>query len=166
MSDFQIINGQLGTQGIALNSTTQNQFLGRIVQAEDTASTAYGTGEFIYAQGVASTVVGSVVTISEDDFTTALAVANGVGRTALAMSACVASEFGWYQISGKGVAKSLAANADNVAQYLTATAGSLDDAVVAGDRVHRLISGSAVDTPSSGLIEVEMDRPSTDNIAD
>tara|TARA_R110000803_G_scaffold27833_4_gene64788 strand:- start:4087 stop:4590 length:504 start_codon:yes stop_codon:yes gene_type:complete len=167
MSDFKIIApAVLGSQDIASNSTTQNHDLGFCVQAEDDASTAYGVGEFIYAKGLAATVVGSVVTISEDDFSTALAVANGVGKTAFAMSACVAGEYGWYQTSGKAVAKSLASNADNVAQYLTATAGSLDDAVVAGDRIHRAISGSAVDTPSSGLIEMEIDRPSTDNIAD
>ena len=85
---------------------------------------------------------------------------------ATAMSINVAGSYGWYQISGKAVAKSKAANADNVAQYLTSTAGSCDDAVVAGDRIHGFISGSAVDTPSTGLIEIEMNYALTDNIAD
>tara|TARA_R110000803_G_scaffold60111_2_gene119188 strand:+ start:1857 stop:2357 length:501 start_codon:yes stop_codon:yes gene_type:complete len=166
MSDFKRTDGVIGSQAFDANSSTQLHTLGREACGEDFATTDYGEGIFVYVKGVASTVVGSVVTISEDDWSTALATANGVGRTAFAMSACVAGEFGWYQICGKAVAKSKAANADNAAQYLTSTAGSLDDAVVAGDRVHRGISASAVDTPSAGLIEIEIDRPSTDNIAD
>ena len=47
--------------------------------------------------------------------------------------------------------------------YATSTAGSIDDAVVAGDRVKLAIGASAVDTPSSGLAEFEIQRPYMDD---
>ena len=164
MSDFVNIGSQSYDQGIAVNSTTKNAPLGAVVQAKDVASTDYGVGDFIYLQGVASTAVGSVVLIDQDDFTTTLATADDTGYIAFAMAATVANEYGWYQIAGKCVAKALASCADNASLYLTATAGSLDDAVVAGDRVKGYCkSASAVDTPSSGLIEVDTRNPFVDN---
>ena len=166
MSDFKITDTVVGSQAIDETSTTQNHPLGTIVRATDSASTAYGAGEFIYLAGVASTVVGSFVTYNEDSHSSTLLVANAVGGVALAMSINVASSYGWYQISGKAVGKVKASFADNAAVYGTATAGSADDAVVAGDRVHRCISASAIDTPSTGLAELEIQRPSVDNIAD
>jgi hypothetical protein len=164
MSDFKNIGSQVYDQGIAVNSATQKATLGTVIEAKDTASTAYGAAEFIYLKGVASTVVGSVVLIDQDDFSTSLAVANDVGYLAVAMAATVAGEFGWYQITGKAVIKGLAGLADNASLYLTATAGSLDDAVVAGDRVKGYAkTASALDTPSTGLAEADIRNPFVDN---
>lgn len=157
---FHITDTVIGTQPIATTSTTQNHPLGTIVRAVDPT---YGEGEFIYLSGVASTAVGSWVTVHEDGFTTTLLAANDIGRVAVAMSANVASQYGWYQISGKAVGKALASYADNGLVYATATAGSVDDAVVAGDRVKKAIGASAVDTPSTGLAEFEIDRPFMDD---
>ena len=64
------------------------------------------------------------------------------------------------------VGKVKASFADDANCYLTSTAGSLDDAVVAGDRVHNCIGGSAIDTPSTGLALLELNYPHTDDIAD
>ena len=150
-------------QNIGDTSTTQNQVLGTIVQAVDVDSTAYGAGEFIYLKGVASTVLGSFVTYNADDNSTALLAANAIGPVAVAMSINVASSFGWYQISGKAVGKALASYADNGLVYATSTAGSIDDAVVSGDRVKLAKGASAVDTPSSGLAEFEIQRPFMDD---
>jgi hypothetical protein len=152
-----------GVQKIADNSTTQYHPLGTIVQAFDST---YLTGEFMYLQGVASTAVGSWVSIVMDGGTTVLLAANATGPVGIAMSACVANEYGWYQIRGTGVGKALASYADNADVYITATGGSVDDAVVAGDRVHNAKGASAVGTPSSGLAEFELMYPHTDNIAD
>jgi len=149
-----------GNQAIADTSTTQKHPLGTIVRAVDPT---YGEGEFIYLLGVANTAVGSWVTVHEDGFTTTLLAANDIGRTAISMSANVASQYGWYQISGKAVGKALAGYVDNALVYATATAGSVDDAVVAGDRVKKAIGASAVDTPSTGLAEFEIDRPFMDD---
>lgn len=157
---FIITDTVAGAQAIADTSTTQKHPLGTIVRAKDPT---YGEGEFIYLSGVASTAVGSWVTVHEDGFTTTLLAANDIGRTAVAMSANVASQYGWYQISGKAVGKALTGYADNGLVYATATAGSVDDAVVAGDRVKKAIGASAVGTPSSGLAEFEIDRPFMDD---
>lgn len=164
MSDYKIIFNSVIAQGIASNETTELVPLGTVVQAKDRAATDYGVGTFIYLKGVASTVVGSVVLIDQDDYSTSLATANDVGYLAVAMSASVASEFGWYQITGKAVIKGLASLADNASLYLTSTAGSLDDAVVAGDRVKGYAkTASALDTPSTGLAEADIRNPFVDN---
>jgi hypothetical protein len=163
MSDYQIVNPIVGTQNIADTSTTQNQPLGTIVEAVDRASTAYGAGEFVYLKGVASTVLGSFVTYNADDNSTALLAANAIGPVATSMSINVASSYGWYQIGGKAVGKALASYADNGLVYATSTAGSIDDAVVSGDRVKLALGASAVDTPSSGLAEFEIQRPFMDD---
>jgi hypothetical protein len=79
------------------------------------------------------------------------------------MSACVADNYGWFQIKGKAVGKALTAFADNANVYSTSTAGSVDDTVVAGDRVKNAKGASAVGTPSAGLAEFEIDRPFVDD---
>tara|TARA_R110000822_G_scaffold211673_1_gene347263 strand:- start:366 stop:857 length:492 start_codon:yes stop_codon:yes gene_type:complete len=157
---FRVVHGG---QGIATTSTSQEQDLGSIVQAWDST---YLTGEFIYLKGVASTVVGSFVTYNLKDCTTALLVANAIGPVAVSMSINVASSYGWYQISGTAVGKAKTGFADNAAVYGTSTAGSIDDAVVAGDRVHNAKGASALDDPSTGLAKFELNRPHTDDIAD
>lgn len=157
---YRIVDPIIGSQAIAETSTTQRHQLGTVVRASDPT---YGSGEFIYLSGVASTAVGSWVTYHEDDYSTTLLAANDIGQVAVAMSANVASQYGWYQIKGKAVGKALANYADNGLVYATATAGSIDDAVVAGDRVKKAIGASAVGTPSSGLAEFEIDRPFMDD---
>ncbi len=92
----------VGAQPIAVTSTTQNHPIGTIVRAVDPT---YGEGEFIYLAGVASTAVGSIVTYNTSSGTTALAPVgtNKPQPVAVAMSANVASSWGWYQISGIAV---------------------------------------------------------------
>ena len=163
MSTFVPVNGRVSPQAIADTSTTQLLPLGTRVKAVDVASTAYGEGEFIYLKGVASTAVGSVVLFAQDDHSTSLLAANDIGPVACAMSANVASQYGWYQIYGKAVAKGLSGLVDNANVYATATAGSIDDAVVAGDRVKNAKTASALDTPSTGLVELEIQYPFMDD---
>tara|TARA_R110002111_G_scaffold170741_9_gene236467 strand:- start:6947 stop:7438 length:492 start_codon:yes stop_codon:yes gene_type:complete len=147
-------------QAIAETSTTEKMRVGTRIKCHDAT---YGVGEFIYLKGVASTAVGSWVTFNDDDSSTALLAANAIGPVAVAMSANVASQYGWYQIYGKAVGKALASYADNGLVYATATAGSIDDAVVAGDRVKLAKGASAVDTPSTGLAEFEIQYPYMDD---
>lgn len=151
---FIVTDAVAGTQAIADTSTTQKHPLGTIVRATDAT---LGAGEFIYLLGVASTAVGSWVTYNSDDFSTTLLVPNAIGPVAVAMSANVASQYGWYQIQGKASAKS-ADVADNAKVYIDTTAGQCDDAVVAGDKVHNAKWASADDT-STGRAEVEIARP-------
>jgi hypothetical protein len=112
-----VIDSQIGgSQPVTDTSTTARHPVGTIVRAHDADGT-FGGAEFIYLKGIGSTVVGSVVTYSLGTFATALApVGTGLPQPiAFAMSANVANQFGWYQISGIAVAKktlatSLAAN--------------------------------------------------------
>lgn len=100
---FRPVNTTIGVQPIADTSTTKNHPLGTIIRAVDPT---LGEGEFIYLQGIGSTVVGSIVNY-DDNFVTALdtAAVSGPSRPlAVAMSANVASQYGWYQISGLAVA--------------------------------------------------------------
>ena len=97
------INTLPGAQPIAETSTTKKHLLGTIVRATDAT---LGEGEFIYLQGIGSTVVGSIVSYGVG-FVTALDTAAATGPSnplAIAMSANVASQYGWYQISGMAVA--------------------------------------------------------------
>lgn len=157
---YTVAENMLIGQLIADTSTTAKHELGLIIRAKDPT---YGVGEFIYLKGVASTTANSWVTYNLDDWSTALLAANAIGPVAIAMSACVASNYGWYQISGKGVGKVLASFADNGNVYATATAGSIDDAIVAGDRVKGAVGASAIGTPSAGLAEMELARPFMDD---
>lgn len=151
----------LGLQPIAGTSTTQLHPLGTKIYA---SHATYGSGEFVYLLGVASTVVGSWATINYDDGSTALLAANAIGPVGVAMSINVASQYGWYQVRGKAVGKAAAEYADNGLVFITATGGIVDDAPVDGDMVHLAKGASAVDTPSTGLAEFEIQYPYTDDI--
>jgi hypothetical protein len=153
---WKIYDPIIGLQAIDATETSATHTLGSRIKAKHVT---YGVGEFIYLKGVASTVVGSVVLINPDDWSTSLATANDVGKLGVAMSANVANQYGWYQIYGKGAAKVLTGFVDNADCYLTATAGSVDDADVAGDYVRGMKGASAIDTPSTGLAEVELGYP-------
>lgn len=160
---YTIMNQQLGCPAIADVHTAGYVAawkLGDIVKAVDPT---YGVGEFIYLKGLDSTAVGTWVTYNQDDNSTTLLAANAIGPVAVAMSASVTGKYGWYQISGKAIGKALSGYADDALVYATATAGSVDDTVVAGDRVKNAKGASAVDTPSAGLAEFEIQRPWMDD---
>lgn len=155
---------------MALGSVTASLFDGDVDNVDTTLRQPLGTkagdkdgNEFIYLSGVASTVAGSWVSFDEAHVTTLL-VANAKGRVAVAMAAIVASSYGWYQIYGKNtIALALTGFADNANIWSTATAGSIDDAVVAGDQIIGAIGRSAV---SGGVITAELNYPlATDSIA-
>jgi hypothetical protein len=162
-TDWKPITPQFGIQGIAETSTTAQHPLGTRITAKDFGANQNGPGEFIYLKGVASTAEGSWVTFNQDDGTSALLAANTIGPVGVSMSANVANQYGWYQIYGKAVGKVLAAYADNGDVYATATAGSVDDAVVAGDRVKNAKGASAIDFPATGMAEFEIQYPFMDD---
>ena len=157
---YTIVDPIAGSQPIDVTETSQRHALGRIVVANDPV---YGSGKFIYLKGVASTAVGSWVTFNLDDGSTDLLAANAIGPVAVAMSANVASQYGWYQIYGKAVGLCLTGFLDNANVYATATAGSVDDAVVAGDRVKNCKGASAIGTPSGSFAEFEIAYPAMDD---
>lgn len=151
---WTVIGSELLGQQIAETSTTQKDDLGRIVRCKDPT---YGVGEFIYLLGVASTEAGDWVTYNADDFSTTRLVGNAIGPVAVAMSANVASQYGWYQIQGKASANA-AVVSDNGKVYIDSVAGRCDDAVVAGDKVFNA-KWAAASTAVGTLTEVEIARP-------
>lgn len=159
---YVVTDTRIGVQPIDLTETSAAAAvpLGTIVQAADAT---LGSGEFVYLKGVASTAIGSWVTYNATDFSTELLAANAIAPVAVAMSANVASKYGWYQISGKAVGLVLAGFVDNANVYATATAGSVDDAIVAGDRVKLAKGASAVGTPAAGQAYFEIHRPFMDD---
>ena len=157
---YTIVEPIAGNQPIANTETTKRHTLGRIVKANDPT---YGAGQFIYLQGVASTAVGSAVIYYPDNYTTALASTSTTGFVAIAMSANVANQYGWYQIQGKGVVKA-ATVADDAKVWATATPGTVDDATADGYLIHNAWFASADGTPSAGLAEVELLFPYIDGI--
>lgn len=153
---YNIINANSFPQLISETSTTLQLPLGTRVRAYDPT---YAEGEFVYLKGVASTAIGDVVIFDQYANTTTRVVAGSRGPAAIAMSANVANQYGWYQISGSAVVKTAAGVAANARPYATATAGSIDDAVVAGDAIDGARFKTADGTPSAGFAILQFDRP-------
>lgn len=153
-------SNRLGMPVITDHSTTKKVPLGTVITAVDPD---LGEGEFIYLKGVASTIVGSIVNY-DDGFQTALdtASATGISRSvAVAMSACVASEYGWYQIGGLSVAAKSAAVSFADGAGIGSTAG-LAVAVVSGV----VLQGAIVRTVASAksgvtTVAIAINRPHT-----
>jgi len=128
---------QAGSQAIADTSTTQRHALGMLVRGFDST---YGEAEFIYLLGVGSTVVGLVVIYNATTYQTALiTVTNGKNKgtpVAVAMSANVAAQYGWYQISGNAVIKKTAVAAlPQVPIFISATSGRIKTLLSAGQQI-------------------------------
>ena len=156
--------GGLKINETILSTGLQEFPLGTIIEAVDPV---FGVGEFIFLKGVASTAVGDLVIYDTKAATTVRTVAGSRGPCAIAMSANLANQFGWYQISGQSVVKTAAAVVSGANGYVTATAGAVDDAVVATDKIDGLRFKSADGTQtlhdgttlaSSAL--VQLNRPS------
>jgi len=167
MATWIITTPEIGIQSITETSTTQNHPLGKIVTAK-TVATVPLFGEFIYLKGVASTAIGSWVKYDESDGTTALFIAGQIGPVAVAMSANVASQYGWYQIVGPASAKS-ASVADSGKVYIDTTTGQADDAFVSLNRVENAIWRTASDTTTitgTTAATVGLSRPYVNKIKD
>jgi hypothetical protein len=151
---YKIVNYP-AAQPLSETSTTKKLPLGTRVRGTDPS---YGEGEFIYLKGVASTAVGSWVTYNSDDGSTTLLAANAIGPVAVSMSANVANQYGWYQIFGKAVGKCLTLYADDAKVWISGTAGSVDDASVAGDLVINA-KGASTTTVGSFVADFEIAYP-------
>lgn len=136
---YVIEENRVGFQQIAVTETVKRHALGTIVRANDPT---YGAGEFIYLLGVGSTVVGSTVTWNATTYQTTLAAAGASLSFPLAwaMSANVASAYGWYQIGGLVVAAKTA----TISLAAGAAAGVLTAGLIAGTGSGKEIYGAVV----------------------
>lgn len=155
-----IAPGLAGYQPIAATDTTQNHALGHIVMARDPT---YGVGEFIYLLGVASTVVGSLVKWNATTYQTVLVTNTAVQAVpvGVAMSANVASQYGWYQIAGNAVVKKTAVTVNpQVTLFLSATAGRVKVLASAGLQVVGARSANLTTvTSTTSTVVVTINRP-------
>ena len=154
-SGWFFLDGWTGQQQITATSTTQNHTIGTTVQAKHAT---YGVATFIYLKGVASTAAYNVVVYDEYANTTTRAVAGSRGPAAVAMSANVANQYGWYMIEGSAIITCGTVSA-NAPLYATATAGTVDDAVVSGDMILGMVSKTANGTPAAGQLVAQIARP-------
>ena len=162
---WKLCAGPIGAQAITAVDTTQNHPFGTRVRAKDVGATAYGEGEFVYVKGVSSGAVAKWAGYNNKTGATTLAVADGVYPLGVFVSTLDATtKFGWLQIKGHCVGKCLTAFADGGIVYLTSTAGSVDDASVIGDVVHRAKGNNGATVTVGDLAgEFEINYPFSEN---
>lgn len=148
--------------GTSLNAAGRfpGALLGQIVRATDPT---YGEGEFICLLGVASTVVGSMVTYNATTYQTTLSAntANEQMPVAWAMSANLAGYYGWYQIGGLVVAKKTAVQYTPGAKvYQSATAARVMSTSASGKMIlgARAANLTTV-TSTTSTIVLSVNRP-------
>jgi hypothetical protein len=111
--------------------------------------------EYIYLQGIASTIVGSWVVFTSATFITTLTVANSKGRVAVASAAVLASQYGWYMICGLATG-SVATGAAAGKVWVTATPGRVDNTDVGTDII---VGALQVGATGSNLATFELNYP-------
>lgn len=157
---YSITSPILGSQPIDVTSTTAKHPLGLIVTAVDPT---LGGGEFIYLLGIASTTVGSIVNYRGTTWVTALGYAgeNVPGPLAVAMSANVAAQYGWYQISGLAVAaKACTVSFAAAAKLGVGSTSGLAIATLSGQEIMgAMVSAVASATAGRTTVTLVLNRP-------
>jgi hypothetical protein len=155
-----------GCQPIHTTSTTQAHPIGTRVRAADPY---YGEATFVYMPGVASTALGDACILDSWNKTTARAVTSSaaIGSIGIAMSANVASQYGWYLVEGAALCNGLTSCAVGKL-YISGTAGSLDDGVIAHNHVFgancTLREGNNASYAGTGKIVAQLSFPTCDNL--
>jgi hypothetical protein len=128
----QNLSTNYGGPRLMETDTVQNFPFGYIVRAFDPI---HGYGEFMYLQGVASTVAGSRVTYVPHTGVTTLgdATANSGLPTAFAVAPCTAGLFGWYQVAGTALAVNNATAAVGTGKI--AASGAITSSAVTGGQI-------------------------------
>lgn len=134
---YGLTSQYIGASPIANTDSAARQPPGTRVRAYDAT---YGEGEFIYLLGVANTQVGSVAIYDATTWQTALlTVTNGKNKgvpVGIAMSANLATYYGWYQIAGNAVIrKTSVAVTPQVPIFISATTGWIKVLASAGQQI-------------------------------
>lgn len=160
---WTITNNRLGLPPITDIATTAKVAPGTIVTANDPT---YGFGEFIYLLGVASTIAGSVVTYNGNttgtptwQTTLAPSTAGLAQPLAVAMAAILATQYGWYQISGNAICATNGTLAAGPAAVYLAGSGQLTSTQANGKQVLNAQNVTATGTPAANQAVVEINRP-------
>jgi hypothetical protein len=142
---------------------------GMIITATDPT---LGEGEFILLKGVASNIVGAVVTYAPTTFATTLVpnTANLGTPVAVSMAAnTTTTSWSWYQISGIATVKKTAVKVDpavnGTRMYISATAGRLMQTSASGKMVLGLArANTATVTSTTSTVLCSMNRPHAQGI--
>jgi len=160
---FIIRENQAGLPAIGSIGSAAAVAPGTIVRADDPS---YGSGEFIYLQGVANTVVGSAVIwggVTAGNLptfqTTLLPNTTLQGLpVAFATAAILANQYGWYQIGGVAIAATTGTFAAAGAASIGA-AGQVVGGVVAGKMILGATSLTANNVPGTNQVLLSCNRP-------
>lgn len=156
----QRITGPTAAAAGALGTvyTTAPMSVGTVVTGVDSLD---NFAEFIMLKGVASTIVGSVVTYDETG-QTALLAANAVGPIAVALAICDAStKYAWYGITGTFPTDVVANCADNAKLGRETTDGKVGDGYAAGDAITGAVSRAS--TTAAAVVNCQFYRPSVND---
>lgn len=121
-----------------------------------------GKDAYVYVQGVTNGAANALVTFTAAGVTTLLA-GNAIGMVGILKAALDStSKFGFVQVKALGGDCSASSDtvAANTVPYIDGTAGRIDDAVVAGDKVYNMVI-TAADT--SNVTTVWMNHPYVTN---
>jgi len=123
--------------------------------------TTGNSAEYIYLKGVASTIVGSVVTYDELGVSTLLA-ANAKGPVAVATAITDStSTWGWYGIQGTFLTDVVASSADNSTIGRETTDGKVGDGRAAGDQIANAFQRAA--TTAAAVVLCQFDHSYVDD---
>lgn len=159
--NFVATDQWMGQQTLMSTSTTQAHPLGTTTKGSDTGTLQYGPGVFIYLKGVASTAAGDVVIYDPKAGTTTRAVAASRGPCAIALSANVASQYGWYQVVGTAAVSTASAGtgAANALLQTSATDGQATVSGTSGQKIDGAICKAAQNTPTTNFTQVLLTWP-------
>jgi len=136
--------------------TTQKMPFNTVATGTDAVG---GFAEYIYLKGVASTIVGSVVTYDEAGVTTLL-VTGAVGPVAVSLGIVDStSKYGWYGITGCFPTDVVASTVDNGKLGYETASGKVGDGFTAGDQIVGAISRAA--TTGAAVVNCQFSRPFT-----
>ena len=173
---FTPVESRFGVQPIAFTNApntllqagqspfaNQEHPLGTIIRAYDPT---FGEGEFIYLLGVANTVTGLLVTWDITTFQTTVlpSTAQLNAPVAVAMSANVATNWGWYQISGMAtiLKTNVQVTPTSVPVFISATAGRIFLTSTAGKEIMGARTANVTTvTSTTSTVVVHISRPFT-----
>lgn len=151
-------------------SANRTVVVGTVVRGVDTASSKTGGGEFIYLPGVASNIVGALVSYNPLGNTTTLSptTASSGLPVAVSMAANTATtSYSWYQIAGVATIKKTATKVSPASKVaVSATAGRILGGSTAGKQLCNAISVNAATVASAtSTVQVLIQRPFLEPIA-
>lgn len=151
-------------------SAARTVVVGTVVRGVDTASSKTGGGEFIYLPGVASNVVGALVSYNPLGNTTTLSptTASSGLPVAVSMAANTATtSYSWYQIAGVATIKKTAVKVSPASKVaVSGTAGRILGGSTAGKQLCNAISVNAATVASAtSTVQVLIQRPFLEPIA-